>query len=96
MKKRHASQARQPESALVAQIVTGESRAPLFQRPLEPPGFQIGDHFILMDVRESLARQGCLTDQVGVVEQERSRSGARKSALKATIERARRLTLASR
>src|SRR4051812_25833512 len=52
------------------EIVTGKGRAPLPQDPREPSSLEIGLHLILVDVRETLARQGCLPDQVGVVEHE--------------------------
>src|SRR6266568_6698143 len=52
----------------VIEIVAGEGRAPLLQNPREPPDLNIGRHLILVHVREALARQGCLPDQVDIVE----------------------------
>jgi hypothetical protein len=54
----------------VIEIVAGEGRAPLLQNPREPPDFNISRYLILVEVCDALARQGCLPDQVGVVEHE--------------------------
>ena len=37
---------------------------------LEPPAVDIGHHLILVDIRDALARQGSLSNEVGVVEHE--------------------------
>jgi len=39
----------------------------------KPSGLEISFHLILVDVGETLARQGCLPDQVGVVEHQGTR-----------------------
>src|SRR5438270_7172632 len=54
----------------VIEIVARKGRAPLPQNPPEPSGLEISLHLILVDVRETLARQGCVPDQIGVVEHE--------------------------
>ena len=53
------------------EIVAREGRAPLFQRPRETPGLNISRHLVIVDIREPLAGQDCLTDQVGVIEYQR-------------------------
>ena len=54
----------------VIEVVAGEGRAPLLQNPRETPGRDVSQHLILIHICKALAGQGCLSDQVGVIENE--------------------------
>src|SRR2546422_3223559 len=54
----------------VIEIVAGKGWAPLRQNPRQPSRLDVSLHLIRVDVRETLTCQGCLTDQVGVVDYE--------------------------
>jgi hypothetical protein len=56
----------------VIEIVARKGRAPLLQNTLEPPGLNISRHLIIVDVRDPMARQGCVPDEISVVKHERT------------------------